>query len=160
MSEHKLNTPLSDNDIKSLKAGDKVLLSGVVFTARDAAHKRLVDLINSKKPLPFDIKGQIIYYCGPTPARPGHVLLAAGLKATIGKGRRGKDVRDALKKHKAVYFAATGGAGALLSKHIKAAKVKAYEELGPEAIFELEVHNFPLIVANDIHGNDIFNRSR
>ncbi len=169
-----LRTPLSDKDIKSLKTGDEALISGTIYTARDAAHKKLVGLINSKKPLPFDLNGQVIYYCGPTPARPGRLigaagpttsgrmdgftvpLLKAGLKGTIGKGRRSKEVREALMKFKSVYFAATGGAGALLSKHIKKAKVKAYPELGPEAIYELEVLNFPVIVANDIRGGDIF----
>lgn len=165
---------MTDSDIRSLRVGDNVSISGIIYTARDAAHKRLVELINSKKPLPINLKGEIIYYCGPTPAKPGRViggagpttsgrmdgytlpLLKEGLKATIGKGKRGKGVREALKKYKAIYLAATGGAAAFLSKHIKKANVAAYPELGPEAIYELEVSNFPAIVANDIHGNDIF----
>ena len=174
MGAFELKTPLNDKDIKTLKAGDRVFLSGKIFTARDAAHKRLMELISSKKPLPIDLKGQVIYYCGPTPAKPGRVigsagpttssrmdnaavpLLKAGLKGTIGKGKRSAEVIAALKKFKAVYFAATGGAAALLSKHIKKAKVMAYPELGPEAIYELTVENFPVIVANDIYGKDIF----
>jgi len=174
MERHKIKTPITDSDTKVLKTGDRVLLSGTIYTARDTAHKRLVELLNSGKPLPLNLNGQVIYYCGPTPAKPGQAigsagpttagrmdnytpaLLKAGIKATIGKGKRSKEVRLALKKHKAVYFAATGGAGALLSTHIKSAKIKAYPELGPEAIYELEVENFPLIVANDAHGNDIF----
>ena len=169
-----IKTPLTDKEIKSLKVGERVQLSGTIYTARDAAHNRLVELLQAKKPLPFDLKGQIIYYCGPTPAKPGHPigsagpttasrmdgltipLLQAGIKATIGKGRRSREVRSALKKYKALYLAATGGAGALLSKHIKKAKVKAYPELGPEAIYEFEVQNFPVIVANDIQGKDVF----
>ena len=169
-----IKTPLSEKDVKKLKVGDKVLVSGKVYTARDAAHKKLIELIKSGKKLPIDLKGQIIYYCGPTPAKPGKVIGAAGpttsgrmdgyaepliklgLKATIGKGRRSAEVREALKRYKAVYFAATGGAGALLSKRIKNAKVAAYPELGPEAIYELELKDFPVIVANDIHGRDIF----
>jgi fumarate hydratase subunit beta len=169
-----LKTPLTEKDLKTLKIGDRVLISGKIFTARDAAHKRLAELIEAKKPLPIDLKGQIIYYCGPTPAKPGHVigsagpttssrmdsytpaLLVLGLKGTIGKGKRSTEVRATLKKNKAVYFAAAGGAGALLSKHIKSAKVVAYPELGPEAIYELEVKDFPVIVANDIKGRDLF----
>jgi len=169
-----LKTPLEDKDIKALAIGDRVLISGKIFTARDAAHKRLAELIEAKKPLPVDLKGQIIYYCGPTPAKPGSVigsagpttssrmdrytpaLLKLGLKGTIGKGKRSSEVRAALKKNKAVYFAAAGGAGALLSKHIKSARVAAYPELKPEAIYELEVKDFPVIVANDTRGRDLF----
>jgi len=167
----KITTPLTDKVIKSLKIGDKVLISGLVYTARDAAHKRLTFDI---KKLPLNLKDQIIYYCGPTPAMPGRQvgsagpttsgrmdgfiapLLKAGLKGMIGKGPRSKEVRDLIKKYKAVYFVATGGAGALLARHIKSSKVVAYPDLGPEAIHEFEVLDFPVIVANDIKGRDIF----
>lgn len=169
--EKSLALPLIEKDIKSLKTGDRVLLTGVLYTARDAAHKRLT--VDIKKP-PIPLKGQTLYYCGPTPAMPGRPigsagpttagrmdpftgqLLKAGVKAMIGKGRRSKEVRELMKKHKSVYFIATGGAGALLAKHIKSAKVAAYPDLGPEAIYELKVVDFPVIVANDIKGHDIF----
>ncbi|MFH1783909.1 MAG: Fe-S-containing hydro-lyase [bacterium] len=170
----KLTTPLSDKDITRLKIGDKVLLSGVIYTARDAAHSRLVELIDKGQELPFDMKGQVIYYVGPTPAKGDRVigsagpttsyrmddytpaLLDKGIKATIGKGPRGSKVIEAMKKNKAVYFAALGGAGALLCRHIKKAEVIAYEDLGPEAIRKLEVEDFPVIVANDTSGNDLY----
>ncbi len=169
-----LETPLSDSDVERLKSGDKVLLNGIVYTARDAAHKKLVEALREGKPLPFDLKGAVIYYCGPSPAPPGKVIGAAGpttayrmdpytpellkngLKGMIGKGPRSDYVRRAMMEYKAVYFAATGGAGALLSQRIKAAKVIAYPELGPEAIRELIVENFPLIVVNDIYGRDLY----
>ena len=164
----KLKTPLTDKDIKTLIAGDKVLISGKIYTARDAAHREF-----SGNP-PFDLKGQILYYASPTPAKPGIVigsigpttssrmdaftpeLLKKGLKATIGKGTRGKEVIGAMKKHKAVYLVVPGGAAALLAKHIKKSKVIAYPELGPEAALELEVVDFPAIVAIDAKGNDLF----
>lgn len=170
----KIKTPLSDEDVQNLKIGDSVLITGKIYTARDAAHKRLIDLIQKGESLPFDMKGQIIYYVGPAPAKPGYVigpagpttsgrcdpytpaLLALGLKGMIGKGTRSKEVREAMEKHKAVYFAATGGAAALISKNIKAVKIIAYEDLGPEAIRELEVEDFPVIVANDAHGGDLY----
>jgi fumarate hydratase subunit beta len=170
----RLKTPLSDADVEKLKAGDKVLLNGVIYTGRDAAHKRLFDLLQEKKPLPVDLKGQVIYYVGPAPAKPGQVigsagpttsgrmdayspkLMEMGLKGMIGKGMRKKEVVEAMKKHKAVYFAATGGAGALLAKAIKKAQVVAYEDLGPEAINRLEVEDFPVIVVNDTKGNDLY----
>ena len=170
----RLKTPLTDGDVEKLKAGDKVLITGVIYTGRDAAHKRLTDLLKEGKPLPFDIKGQIIYYVGPAPAKPGHAigsagpttsgrmdayspkLMEMGLKGMIGKGMRKKEVVEAMKKHKAVYFAATGGAGALLAKAIKKAQVVAYEDLGPEAINRLEVEDFPVIVVNDTQGNDLY----
>jgi len=170
----RLKTPLSDADIEKLKAGDKVLLNGVIYTGRDAAHKRLYDLLMEGKPLPIDIKGQVIYYVGPAPAKPGQVigsagpttsgrmdayspkLMEIGLKGMIGKGMRKKEVVEAMKKYKAVYFAATGGAGALLAKAIKKAQVVAYEDLGPEAINRLEVEDFPVIVVNDTKGNDLY----
>jgi len=170
----RLKTPLSDADVEKLKAGDKVLLNGVIYTGRDAAHKRLFDLLQEKKPLPVDLKGQVIYYVGPAPAKPGQVigsagpttsgrmdayspkLMEMGLKGMIGKGMRKKEVVEAMKKYKAVYFAATGGAGALLAKAIKKAQVVAYEDLGPEAINRLEVEDFPVIVVNDTQGNDLY----
>lgn len=170
----KLTVPLSDNDIAGLKAGEQVFLSGIIYTGRDAAHKRMVEAMDKGEPLPFDVKGQTIYYVGPTPAKPGQVigsagpttssrmdaytpmLIEAGLKGMIGKGKRSPDVRETIKRHKAVYFAAAGGAGALLSRKIKKAEVVAYEDLGPEAIYRLEVEDFPVIVVNDIYGNDLY----
>ena len=170
----KIRTPLKDAELKSLKAGDTVLISGKIFTARDAAHKKMDDLLKSGKRLPVNLKGQVIYYCGPTPAKPGKMigsagpttssrmdnftipLLKLGLKGTIGKGKRGIVAKEAQRKCGAVYFVATGGAGALLSQSIKKAKVVAYPELGPEAIYELEVEDFPAIVGNDLRGKDIF----
>ena len=169
-----LQTPLKDEDLIKLKIGDKVLITGTVYTARDAAHKRLVDLIEAGKELPFDIKGQIIYFVGPAPARPGMpigsagpttsyrmdpyspILLDEGLKGMIGKGPRSKEVIDSMIKNKAIYLAAIGGAAVVMAQSIKAAKVLAYEDLGTEAIRELKVENLPCIVANDIYGNDLF----
>jgi fumarate hydratase subunit beta len=170
----RLKIPLSDADVEKLKAGDKVFLNGVIYTGRDAAHKRLYDLLMAGKPLPIELKGQVIYYVGPAPAKPGQVigsagpttsgrmdafspkLMEIGLKGMIGKGMRKKEVVEAMKKYKAVYFAATGGAGALLAKAIKKAQVVAYEDLGPEAINRLEVEDFPVIVVNDTKGNDLY----
>ncbi len=170
----RLTTPLKDEDFDNLRIGDRVLLSGVIYTARDAAHKRLVDLLREDKPLPFDVRGQVIYYVGPSPAKPGSPigaagpttsyrmdayapeLIARGLKGMIGKGARNQAVRDAMQQCKAVYFAAIGGAGALIARSILAAEVIAYPELGPEAIRRLEVKDFPVIVANDIFGGDLY----
>ena len=170
----RLSTPLSDADVEGLKVGDKVSLTGVIYTGRDAAHKRLVDLIDKGERLPFDPKGQIIYYVGPAPAKPGKPigsagpttsyrmdaytpkLIEAGLKGMIGKGSRNADVVDAMKKHKAVYFAAVGGAAALIAKRIRKKDLVAYEDLGAEAIFRLEVEDFPVIVANDVTGADLY----
>jgi fumarate hydratase subunit beta len=174
----RIQTPLTDEMVEKLKIGDKVLVSGFIYTGRDAAHKRLVELVNKGQPLPFDIKGHIIYYVGPTPPKPGKVigsagptssyrmdpyapvLLAKGLKGMIGKGSRGKEVIDAMKKYKAVYFAATGGAGALLSKRIKNSEVVAYADLGPEAIRKIEIEDFPAIVVNDTYGRDLYEEGR
>ena len=160
--------PLSDTDVASLKAGDRVRISGVLYTARDAA------LVEQGKPLPIEVRGQIIYYTGPSPARPGAVvgsigpttggrmdkftpaLLALGLKGTIGKGARSQTVKDALRQHTAVYFGAIGGAGAILSQFVKRLEVVAYEDLGTEAIRRLEVEGFPAIVVNDCHGGDLY----
>ena len=170
----RLKAPLTDKDLEKLKIGDRVLISGTVYTGRDAAHKRLFDLVQAGKDLPFDVRGQVIYYVGPAPAKPGQVLgsagpttsyrmdayspslIAKGLKGMIGKGMRSEVVKEAMKKYKAVYFAATGGAGALLAKRVKKAEVVAYEDLGTEAIRRLEVDDFPVIVVNDIHGNDLY----
>jgi fumarate hydratase subunit beta len=170
----KISLPLTEKTIESLKAGDNLLLSGVLYVARDAAHRRMVEALDKKEPLLFDIKGKTIYYMGPSPAPPGKVigsagpttgsrmdiytprLLAAGLKGMIGKGVRSSEVKKALKKHKAVYLAAVGGAGALISKTIVKSKVVAYPELGPEAILKIEVKNFPATVINDIYGGDLY----
>jgi fumarate hydratase subunit beta len=166
--------PLSDADVEQLRAGDRVRITGVLYTARDAAHGRLWPLIEQGKALPIDVRGQIIYYTGPSPARPGDVvgsigpttagrmdkyvpqLLALGLKATLGKGARSEPVREALKKHKAIYFGAIGGAGAVLSRFVKKLEVVAYEDLGTEAIRRLEVEGFPVMVVNDCHGGDLY----
>ncbi|MFH1541202.1 MAG: Fe-S-containing hydro-lyase [Elusimicrobiota bacterium] len=171
----KIKTPLTENILEKLKIGDEILLSGTIFTARDAAHKRLSELLHSNKKLPFDIKGAVIYYTGSTPAKPEQVigscgptssyrmdkytpkLLEHGLKATIGKGSRSKEIIASMKKHKAVYFAATGGVGALISKCVKKSEIIAFPDLGCEAIHRLNIKDFPLIVANDIYGNDLYN---
>ncbi len=170
----RIRTPLTDDVVKLLKIGDSVQITGKLYTARDAAHKRLYDLAQKNEPLPVDLKGQIIYYAGPAPAKPGYVigpvgpttsgrcdpyaptLMSLGLKGMIGKGIRSKDVKEAMKEYKAVYFAATGGAASLIAKNIKAVRIVAYEDLGPEAIRELDVENFPVIVANDIFGGDLY----
>lgn len=174
----KLTTPLTDDKIKSLKIGDEVLLSGVIYTARDAAHQKLVDLLHNKMPLPFDPVGSVIFYVGPSPAKPGQALGAAGpttsyrmdpfvedllnvgMKGMIGKGGRSQSVIDGIVKHCAVYFGATGGAAALLSKSVKKAEVIAFDELGPEAVRRLEVEDMPLIVVNDCTGKDLYLEGR
>jgi fumarate hydratase subunit beta len=174
MAEIKLKTPLTERDVEKLHIGDRVLLTGVVYTARDAAHKRLSDLIEAGRELPVDIRGQVIYYVGPAPARPGKPigsagpttsyrmdayapkLMELGLKGMIGKGNRGANVIEAMRKFKAVYFGATGGAGALLARSIRKAETVAYEDLGPEAIQRLEVDDFPVVVINDTKGNDLY----
>ena len=155
-----------------------MLVSGIIYTARDAAHKRLIQALDSGEALPFDLKGQTLYYMGPSPARPGQVigaagpttsgrmdiytppLIAAGLRAMIGKGSRSPVVKEAIRKYKTVYFATISGAGALLAQSIKNVEVIAYEDLGPEAILQLTVENFPAIVANDIHGGDVYELGR
>lgn len=172
----KLTTPLKDSDIRSLKAGDSITITGTIYSARDMAHKRLCEAIDKGEKLPFDLNGAVIYFLGPTPARPGKVigsagpttsarmdsfspkLIANGLKAMIGKGYRSQDVRNALKQYGAVHLAAIGGAGALLSKYIVDAKVIAYDDLGPEAIRKLEVVDFPAIVAYDSFGNSAYKK--
>lgn len=169
-----LTPPLTSDDVVDLRAGDRILITGTVLTARDTAHKRIVDLIARGEDLPVDIKGQIIYFVGPTPTRPGEaigsagpttsyrmdayspVLLERGLKGMIGKGPRSPEVIDAMVQHKAVYMAAVGGAAALISKRIESSQVLAYEDLGPEAIRRLTVRDFPVIVVNDTRGNDLY----
>lgn len=170
----KIKTPLTDDVIKDLKTGDMVEITGIIYTARDAAHKRLVELIEKGESLPFKLEGSVIYYVGPTPPKPGAVigsagpttsyrmdkyapiLLKSGLKGMIGKGQRSKEVRDEIIHSRAVYFASIGGAAAVLSKHIKSAEIVAYEDLGPEAIRKLYVEDFPAIVVNDIFGGDLY----
>jgi fumarate hydratase subunit beta len=174
MTTLNIKSPLDEETIKKLKAGDQVFISGVIYTARDAAHKRLVEALDKGEKLPFDPTNQTVYYMGPSPAKPGQAigsagpttsgrmdsyaprLMAAGLKGMIGKGNRSPAVKDAIKKYKAVYFAAIGGAGALISRSIKKAEVIAYEDLGAEAIRRLEVENFPATVINDIYSGDLY----
>jgi fumarate hydratase subunit beta len=174
----RITSPIDSKVIEKLTAGTQVLISGVIYSARDAAHKRLIQALDKGEELPFDPAGQTIYYMGPSPARPGQVigsagpttssrmdiytprLIAAGIRAMIGKGNRSAAVREAIKKHKAVYFAAMGGAGAVLAKTIKRAEVIAYEDLGAEAILRLTVEDFPAVVANDIYGADLFEQGK
>ncbi len=180
MAEEKirLTTPLTDEDVGKLKVGDTVLISGVIYTGRDAAHMRMVAALDKGESLPFDVKGQVIYFVGPAPAKPGWAigsagpttsyrmdafsprLIELGLKGMIGKGGRAQEVIDACVKYKCVYFGAVGGAGALLAKSIKKAEVIAYEDLGPEAVRRLEVEDFPVIVVNDVYGNDLEKEGR
>ena len=174
MAEHHLTTPLTDADVSKLRAGDVVYLTGVIYTGRDAAHKRIVDALDAGEDPPFPLQGAVIYYVGPAPARPGRPigsagpttsyrmdsyaprLLKLGLKGMIGKGMRAAPVREAMETEMAVYFGATGGAGALLGLRIKDAKVIAYDDLGPEAVRELTVENFPVLVINDCVGGDLY----
>jgi fumarate hydratase subunit beta len=178
METIKIKAPLDEETVAKLKAGDQVFITGVIYTARDAAHKRLVESLDRGEKLPLDIKNQVVYYMGPAPAKPGYPigsagpttsgrmdayaprLMSEGLKGMIGKGDRTQAVKDAMKKYKAVYFAAIGGAGALISKSIKKADVIAYDDLGAEAIRRLEVENFPATVINDIYGNDLYEAGR
>lgn len=172
---HYLTAPLKNKDINQLTIGDKVFLSGTIYTARDAAHKKIVAAIDNKQPLPFELPGQVIYFVGPTPAKPGDIigsagpttsyrmdsysptLLKNGLKGMIGKGPRNQSVIDSIKQNKAVYFAAIGGAAVVTVQCIKAAEIIAYPELGTEAVRRLEVENLPLFVAIDSEGDDIYN---
>jgi fumarate hydratase subunit beta len=178
MAEYKLNTPLKDVDIERLKAGDVVFLTGIIYSARDAAHKKLVELLDAGKELPFELEGAAIYYVGPSPAPPGRPIGSAGpttsyrmdtyaprlhslgMKASIGKGKRSDEVKAAMREHKGVYFGATGGAGALLSNSIEESTVIAFEELGPEAVREMKVKDFPLLVINDCHGGELYVKPR
>ena len=169
-----INTPLTDETAKSLRAGDRVLLNGIIYTGRDTAHKRLIEMLDKGEDLPMDIKDQTIYYVGPCPAKPGQAigsagpttsgrmdaytpqLMDAGLRGMIGKGLRSKAVVDSIIKHNGVYFAAIGGAGALLAEAIKEAEVIAFPDLGAEAIYKLRVENFPVTVIIDSEGNDLY----
>lgn len=178
MAEYKIETPVSDEVIAKLRSGDRIYISGYLYTGRDSAHKKLIELIKEGKELPLDVKGQFIYYVGPTPARPGKpigsagpttsyrmdsyapTLHALGLKGTIGKGSRNEEVKESLKKYKAVYLAAVGGAGALISKSIVDSEVIAYPELGPEAIRKVKVKDFPCIVINDMYGGDLYEEGK
>lgn len=173
-----IKTPLTREDARKLKAGDSCLVSGVIYTARDAAHKRLCELVAAGKELPFDVKDSIIYFVGPTPAKEGQaigsagpttsyrmdayspILIGEGLTGMIGKGKRNDEVIAAMKKHGAVYFGAIGGCGALLSNCIKKAEVIAYEDLGAEAIRRLEVEDLPVIVIIDSEGNNLYESGR
>jgi fumarate hydratase subunit beta len=174
----RLTTPLDDAAVTDLRAGDTVLISGVIYTARDAAHERLVHMLERGDRLPVDFRGQVIYYCGPTPPRPGRpigaagpttatrmdaytpALVAEGVKGLIGKGRRGAEVREALRAHRCVYFAAIEGTAALLGQRVQSAAVVAFPDLGPEAIYRLVVDGFPVVVANDVHGDDVYDLGR
>ena len=176
--EKRITAPLTLEQVKDLKVGDSVLISGVIYTARDAAHKRLCELADEGKPLPFDVENSVIYYVGPTPAKPGQVigsagpttsyrmdaysptLIKLGQRGMLGKGKRGPEVVEAMKEHGAVYFGAIGGAGAHLAKCIKKAEIVAYEDLGAEAIRRLEVEDFPAIVIIDSEGNNLYEMGR
>ncbi len=172
MATVRISAPLDEALLETLRCGDEILISGIIYVGRDAAHKRMVELLDKNQPLPFEVAGQIIYYMGPSPAKPGEIIGAAGpttsyrmdgyaprllelgLKGMIGKGARSAEVREVMLKHRAIYMAAIGGAGALLSKQIKSNEIIAYEELGAEAIRRLEVEDFPVILINDIYGGD------
>jgi len=176
--QKKITLPLTDEVLQDLKAGDNVLLNGVIYVARDAAHKRMVAALEEGQDLPFALQGQTVYFMGPSPAKPGQAigsagpttsgrmdtysprLMAVGRKGMIGKGDRSQAVKDAMKKYRAVYFAAIGGAGALISKCIKKAEVIAYDELGAEAVRRLEVEDFPVTVINDIYGGDLYEEGK
>ncbi len=174
----KLSTPLTDEIVAQLHAGDEVEITGTIYVARDAAHKRMVEALDRGETLPADLRGQIVYYMGPSPTKPGRVigsagpttsgrmdryaprLMAEGLKGMIGKGLRAAPVKQAMIKYKAVYFASTGGAAALISQRIKKAQVIAYDELGAEALQRLQVEDFPAIVVNDIYGGDAYEQGK
>ena len=174
----KINLPLTDDVIGELRSGDRVLLTGPMYVARDAAHRRMVEAMDNGEPLPFDISGQTIYYMGPSPAPPGKVigsagpttssrmdvytprLIEQGLKGMIGKGMRSQLVKEAIMKFTAVYFGAVGGAGAVISRSIRKAEVIAYDDLGAEAVREIDVEDFPAVVINDIYGADLYEDGR
>lgn len=176
--EYRLTAPMTREQARQLRCGDTVLFTGTIYTARDAAHKRLVELLDKGQPLPFDIEGAVIYYAGPTPAQKGHAvgscgpttsyrmdayaptLIGLGLRGMIGKGYRSSQVVDAMRQYGGVYFAAIGGAGALIGRSIKAAEVIAFEDLGPEALRRLQVEDFPLTVVIDSEGNDLYQIGR
>lgn len=178
MNTMRITSPIKTEIAEKLRVGTRVLISGIIYTARDAAHRRLTQALDKGGKLPFDLNGQTIYYMGPSPAKPGQIigsagpttssrmdiytprLIAAGIRAMIGKGSRSPEVKEATKKYKAVYFATIGGAGALLARAIKRAEIIAYEDLGAEAILRLKVEDFPAIVANDIYGEDLFEQGK
>ena len=178
MSARRVQLPLSGELVETLHVGDELLLTGEMYVGRDAAHKRLVEALDAGKPLPVDLKGQVIYFMGPTPARPGKEigsagptssyrmdsysprLMAEGLKGMIGKGMRSREVKEAIRKYRAVYFGAIGGAGALISSCIKKVEIVAYEDLGTEALRRIQVQDFPVTVVNDIHGGDLYEEGR
>ena len=178
MATKRITTPLSDDVVRDLRAGDAVAITGVLYQARDAAHKKLVALIEAGEPLPFELRGAVVYYMGPSPTKPGNVIGSAGpttsgrmdayapllmqhgLKGMVGKGLRTREVKDTMRECTAVYFAATGGAGALLAKSIVGNEVIAWPELGAEAVARLEVKDFPAIVVNDCHGGDLYEEGR
>ncbi|MDP1991285.1 MAG: Fe-S-containing hydro-lyase [Syntrophales bacterium] len=173
-----ITLPLSDDIVETLHTGDELLLTGMMYVGRDAAHKRMIETLEAGEPLPVDLKGQVIYFMGPTPARPGRAvgsagptssyrmdtysprLMAEGLKGMIGKGMRSGEVKEAMKRYKAVYLGAIGGAGALISGCIKKMEVVAYEDLGAEALRRIEVKDFPVTVINDIYGGDLYREGR
>ena len=178
MIPRSVQLPLSDDVVETLHAGDELLLTGVMYVGRDAAHKRMIEALETGKPLPVDVKGQVIYFMGPTPARPGKIigsagptssyrmdaysprLMAEGLKGMIGKGMRSREVKEAMNRYKAVYLGAIGGAGALLSNCIKKVEVVAYDDLGAEALRRIVVQDFPVTVVNDIYGGDLYEEGR
>lgn len=178
MPQKKVSTPLSDSVVEDLKIGDRVLLSGIIYTARDAAHKKLVEALDQGEKFPFEPQGQVIYYVGPTPPRPGQVigsagpttayrmskyapkLIALGIKGFIGKGAVADETMEAMKKYKAVYFLATGGAGVYISQSIKKSEIVCYEDLGTEAVRKFEVVDMPVIVAQDCWGGNLFVEGR
>jgi fumarate hydratase subunit beta len=173
-----LRAPFGPAEVERLRAGDEVLLSGIVYTARDAAHERLAHMLQAGTPLPVDLRGQVLYYCGPTPARPGRpigsagpttasrmdhytpALLAYGVRGMIGKGRRSPDVREAIRRCRAVYFGAIEGTAALLGERVREAEVVAFPDLGAEAIHRLIIEDFPMVVVNDIAGADLYEEGR
>jgi fumarate hydratase subunit beta len=174
----RIELPLTEETLSEMRAGDSLLLTGVVYVARDAAHKRMIEALDQGQPLPVDVRGQTIYFMGPSPARPGRPigsagpttsgrmdaysprLMEQGLKGMIGKGPRSREVKDAMVKHKAIYMGAIGGAGAIISKSIQKAEVVAYDELGAEALRRLEVEDFPVTVINDIYGGDLYEEGK
>ena len=178
MATHYLNTPFTKEDSRKLRIGDLVYLSGTIYAARDAAHKRMIEALDAGEPLPADLTGQLIYYVGPAPAKPGQAigsagpttagrmdayaprLLELGLAGMIGKGNRNKAVMDSLRENECVYFAATGGAAALIARSIKKYTVLAWPELGPEAFAAMEVEDFPVVVVADCHGGDLYEQGR
>ena len=178
MIPRSVQLPLSDDVVETLHAGDELLLTGMMYVGRDAAHKRMIETLEAAETLPVDLKGQIIYFMGPSPARPGKIigsagptssyrmdtysprLMAAGLKGMIGKGMRSRDVKEAMNRYKAVYLGAIGGAGALISRCIRKVEVVAYDDLGAEALRRIVVQDFPVTVVNDIYGGDIYEEGR